>query len=174
MLGVGIQLQHTYRHLPLLIIDIFAGNSTLEVLYLSGKFSLLTTYMKNTTEPHNFDRYSLWIRDEVVSQPLLFLNQLVFGCLEAYFQFKLGVKSSDTDLMMGGLLEAEKIFFFNRSNKNYQQAAAYRVSDLIKMPAEMTKLKLKYQTTDATLANSFNLPGHICGIDTPLKTKNET
>ena len=135
------------------------------MIYLSGKFSLLSTYMKNSTEPFTFDRYSLWIREDVVSQPLLFLNQLVFGCLEAYFQFKLGVKSSDPDLMMAGLLEAEKIFFFNWSNKNYQQAAAYRVSDLIKMPTEMTKLKLKYQTTDATAANSFNLPGHTYGID---------
>ena len=124
--------------------------------------------MKNTTEPHNFGRYSLWIRDKVVSQPLLFLNQLVFGCLEAYFQFKLGVKSSGRDLMMAGLLEAEKIFFFNRSNKNYQQAAAYRVSELIKMPAEMIKLKLKFQTTDATLANSFNLPGHTSLDDEPM------
>ena len=77
------------------------------------------------------------MKNEVKSQPLLFLNQLVFGCLEAYFQFKLGVKSSDSDLIMAGLLEAEKIFFFNKSNKNYQQASSYRVSDLIKMPAKM-------------------------------------
>ena len=53
----------------------------------------------------------MWIRDEVKSQPLLFLNQLVFGCLEAYFQFKIGVKSGDTDLMMAGLIQGEKIFF---------------------------------------------------------------
>jgi hypothetical protein len=49
--------------------------------------------------------------------------------------------------------------------KNYLQAAAYRVSDLIKMPAEMTKLKLKFQTTDA---NSFNLPGHTSLDDEPM------
>ena len=67
--------------------------------------------MKNTTETHNFDIYSLWIKDEVVSQPLLFLNQLVFGCLEASFQFKLGVKRSGRDLMMAGLLEADFYFF---------------------------------------------------------------
>ena len=92
------------------------------------------------------------------SQPLLFLNQLVFGCLEAYFQFKIGVKSGDTDLMMAGLIEGEKIFFFNRSNRNYQSAAAHRIADLIKMPDQMKILRLKNQTTDATVLNSFTLP----------------
>ena len=91
------------------LLFIFSGNSTLEVVYLSGKFALLSTYMKHTNPPFNFNRYTLWMTNEVKSQPLLFLNQLVFGCLEAYFQFKLGVKSSDTDLLMAGLLEAEKI-----------------------------------------------------------------
>ena len=99
------------------------------------------------------------MKNEVKSQPLLFLNQLVFGCLEAYFQFKLGVKSSDSDLIMAGLLEAEKIFFFNKSNKNYQQASSYRVSDLIKMPAKMSYLKIKNQTTDATAHNSVSVAG---------------
>ena len=136
----------------------FTGNSTLEVLYLSGKFSLLKTYKKNTQPPYNFEKYALWIRDHVKSQPLLFLNQLVFGCLEAYFQFKMGVKSGDTDLLMAGLIEGEKIYFFNRSNRNYQNAAAYRISDLIKMPEEMKNLKLKNQTTDATVLNSYKLP----------------
>ena len=103
--------------------------------------------------------------NEVKSQHLLFLNQLVFGCLEAYFQFKLGVKCSDTDLLMGGLLEAEKIFFFNKSNKNYQKASAYRISDLIKMPSKMSHLKLKNQTTDATAANSVDFTRDHFGKD---------
>ena len=133
------------------------------MLYLSGRFSLLVTYMEHTAAPYTFEKYAVWIRDEVKSQTLLFLNQLVFGCLEAYFQFKLGVKTSDPDLLMGGLMEAEKIFFYNRSNKNYQQAAAYRVSDILKMSPEMTKLKILNQTTDATAANSVHVPGENPG-----------
>ena len=125
---------------------------------MAGKFSLLKTYIANTLPPHNFENYTMWIRDEVKSQPLLFLNQLVFGCLEAYFQFKIGVKSGDTDLMMAGLIEGEKIFFFNRSNRNYQSAAAHRIADLVKMPDKMKTLRLKNQTTDATVLNSFTLP----------------
>ena len=65
--------------------------------------------------------------------------------------------------MMSGLFEADKMFFFNKSNRNYQAAAAIRVADLIKMPKEMRNLKLKNQTTDATLFNSFNLPGYENG-----------
>ena len=135
----------------------YLGNSTLEVLYLCGKFLLFSCYMKHTTSPYSFDRYTTWMRSEVKSQTLLFLNQLVFGCLEGYFQFKLGVKCSDSDLLMAGLLEAEKIFFFNKSNKNYQQASAYRVSDLIKMPSKMSRLKIVNQTTDATAQNSVDV-----------------
>ena len=62
------------------------------------------------------------------------------------------------DLMMAGLIEGEKIFFFNRSNRNYQSAAAHRIADLIKMPDQMKILRLKNQTTDATVLNSFSLP----------------
>ena len=113
--------------------------------------------MKHTAPPYTFASYTAWMTNDVKSQPLQFLNQLVFGCLEGYFQFKLGVKTSDTDLLMGGLLEAEKIFFFNTSNKNYQQACAYRISDLIKMPSKMINIKLKNQTTDATAANSVRI-----------------
>ena len=121
--------------------------------------------MKHTGTPYTFEGYTDWMRTEVKSQHLLFLNQLVFGCLEGYFQFKLGVKTSDTDLMMGGLLEAEKIFFFSKSNKNYQQASAYRVSDLIKMPSKMSSLKLRHQTTDATVANSVTIAGEDSGTN---------
>ena len=74
---------------------------------------------------------------------------------------------------MGGLLEAEKIFFFNKANKNYQQASAYRISDLIKMPSKMTRLKLKNQTTDATAANSVDIAkGNF--DQSPLPGKNKT
>lgn len=119
--------------------------------------------MKHTDSPYNFERYTAWVTNKVNSQYLLFLNQLVFGCLEGYFQFKFGVKTSDTDLLMGGLLEAEKIFFFNKSNKNYQQACAYRVSDLVKMPPKMSSLKLKHQTTAATASNSVTIEGEDSG-----------
>ena len=67
------------------------GNTTLENLYLAGKFCLLKTYMKHCPEPHSSENYTFWIRDNVKNQYLLFLNQLVFGCLESYFIFKVTI-----------------------------------------------------------------------------------
>ena len=66
----------------------FVGNTTLEVLYLAGKFSLLKTYIKHSPAPHTAESYTLWVRDCVKNEYFMFLNQLVFGCLEAYFIFK--------------------------------------------------------------------------------------
>ena len=64
------------------------GNTTLEVLFLAGKFCLVKTYMKHSPNPHTAENYSNWIRNNVKNQYLLFLNQLIFGCLESYFVFK--------------------------------------------------------------------------------------
>ena len=55
-------------------------------------------------------------------------------------------------------MEIEKIFFFKKTNRSYQAAAAYRSSDLITMSPEMKKLRLENQVTEATVYNSFNLP----------------
>ena len=87
------------------------------------------------------------------------LNQLIMGTLESYFQFKEGVKSGDDEMLMGGLMEIEKIFFFKKSNRNYQQSAAYRAGDIIKMPKEMIEKRIRYQTTSATAFNSITIPG---------------
>ena len=62
-------------------------------------------------------------------------------------------------------MEIEKIFFFKKTNRSYQTAAAYRASDLITMSPEMKKLRLENQVTEATVYNSFNLP------DTPVGKK---
>ena len=72
---------------------------------------------------------------------------------------KAGVRSGDGDLMITGVLEMEKIFFFKTTNRNYQLAAFYRASDLLLMSKEMKSCYLAYHTTNATVLNSFNLPG---------------
>ena len=87
------------------------------------------------------------------------LNQLIMGTLDSYFQFKDGVQSGDDEMLMGGLMEIEKIFFFKKSNRNYQQSAAYRAGDIIKMPKEMIEKRIRYQTTSATAFNSVKIPG---------------
>ena len=115
--------------------------------------------MKCCNPPYNPETYTTWITSSVKNQYLLFLNQLVFGCLESYFGMKAGVRSGDGDLMITGVLEMEKIFFFKTTNRNYQLAAFYRASDLLLMSKEMKSYYLAYHTTNATVLNSFNLPG---------------
>ena len=57
-------------------------------------------------------------------EPIPSLRQLmVFGCLETYFVMKAAVRSGDADLMIKGVLEMEKIFFFKTTIRNYQLAA---------------------------------------------------
>lgn len=136
--------------------DHHKGNFDLEIIYLGGKFLLIKTFMEQTPPPYSADKYFKWIT-EVKNQYILFLNQLVMGVLESYFQLKEGIKSGDDDMLMAGLMELEKIFFFKKSNRNYQQCAAYRAGDLIKMPEEMRKRRIAYQTTDATAYNSVHI-----------------
>ena len=135
------------------------GNFVLEVLYMAGKFTLMSAYMKHDVPPHTAAGYFEWIGNKVKNQYVLMLNQIIMGTLESYFQFKEGVKSGDDDMLMGGLLEIEKIFFFKKSNRNYQLSAAYRAGDIIKMPKEMMEKRTKYQTTAATALNSVKIPG---------------
>ena len=71
---------------------------------------------------------------------------------------KAGIRSGDADMMIAGLMELEKVFFFKTTNRNYQLAAFYRVSDLMLMSDEMKKYYLKYHTTNATVLNSYKLP----------------
>ena len=130
------------------------------MVYLGGKFSLLSAYMSDSDEPHSAAGYNYWVTTVVKTQYILVLNQLVFGTLEAYFQMKEGVKSGDTEVLMAGMIELEKIFFIKKSLRNYQQSAAYRGQDLVKMPPEMLQRRLKYQTTSATAYNSVNIPGN--------------
>jgi len=134
------------------------GNSTLEVLYIAGKFCLVKTFLKASPEPHTAETYTKWVQEKVKNEYFHFLNQLIFGCLESYFTFKEGVRYNDVDMLMSGLLELEKIFFLKKSNRNYQAAAAYRASDMITMDQEMQKIHLGHQVTRATVYNSFNLP----------------
>ena len=129
------------------------------MVYLGGKFALLSAYMSDSEEPHSAAGYNYWVTNVVKNQYILVLNQLVFGTLEAYFQMKEGVKSGDTEVLMAGMIELEKIFFIKKSLRNYQQSAAYRGQDLVKMPPEMLQRRLKYQTTSATAYNSVNIPG---------------
>ena len=145
--------------LHVLQIPLFTGNSCLEVIYFAGKFFLLKTFIKHCCPPYTPETYTLWITSAVHNQYLLYLNQLVFGCLESYFVMKAGVRSGDTDLMMAGVLEMEKIFFFKSTNRNYQLAAFYRASDLLLMSKEMKTYYLQYHTTKATVLKSFNIPG---------------
>ena len=161
------------RKTPKAIQNFFAGtdhhkgNLVLEVCYLAGKFVLVKTYMKSTEPPHSSDGYFTWIATSVKNQYILMLNQLTFGALESYFQMKEGVRSGDTDMLMGGLIEAEKMFFFKKSNRNYQQCAAYRAGDLVKMPPEMRRRRLQNQASSATAYNSVE----ITGEDTVPKSK---
>ena len=139
--------------------DHHKGNFVLETIYLAGKFVLMKTYMDHNQEPYSATGYFDWICDRVRNQYIQMLNQLIMGTLESYFQFKVGVKSGDVEMMMGGLLEIEKIFFFKKSNRNYQQSSSYRAGDLIKMPSEMSEKRIKFQTTAATAYNSVKIPG---------------
>ena len=115
--------------------------------------------MSDNEEPYSAAGYIYWVTNLVKNQYILVLNQLVFGTLEAYFQTKEGVKSGDTDILMGGMIELEKLFFIKKSLRNYQQSAAYRGQDLVKMSPEMLERRMKYQTTSATAYNSVNIPG---------------
>ena len=142
-----------------LLFLLYSGNSNLEVMYFAGKFFLLKTFMKNSCPPHTPEAYTDWILSCVKNQYILFLNQLVFGCLESYFVMKAGIRRGDSDMMIAGVIELEKIFFFKSSNRNYQLSAFYRASDLLLMSDEMKKYYLQYHTTGATVLNSFNLPG---------------
>ena len=73
---------------------------------------------------------------------------------------KEGVKSGDGDMLMAGMLEIEKLFFIKKSLRNYQQGAAYRGQDMVKMPKEMLNRRLRFQTTEATAYNSTKIPGN--------------
>lgn len=73
---------------------------------------------------------------------------------------KSGVKSGDTDILMGGMIELEKLFFIKKSLRNYQQSAMYRAGDLVKMSEDMINRRLKYQTTSATAFNPLNNKGN--------------
>ena len=139
--------------------DHHKGNYDLEVCYLGGKFLLLRAYMQHNQPPFSSKNYFSWIANCVHNQYILFLNQLVMGVLESYFQLKEGVKTGDDDMLMGGLLEVEKIFFFKKTNRNYQQSAAYRAGDLIKMPDDMIRRRTAYQATAATAYNSVQIKG---------------
>ena len=121
---------------------------------------LLSTYMSDCDEPHSPAGYNHWVANVVKNQYIFVLNQLVFGTLEAYFQMKEGVKSGDTEVLMAGMIELEKLFFIKKSLRNYQQSAAYRGQDLVKMPPDMLERRLKYQTTSATAFNSVDIPGN--------------
>ena len=57
-------------------------------MYLAGKFCLMKTYMKHSPAPHTAEGYTVWIIENGKNEYILFLNQLVFGCLESYFIFK--------------------------------------------------------------------------------------
>ena len=116
--------------------------------------------MSDCDEPHSPAGYNYWVANVVKNQYILVLNQLVFGTLEAYFQMNEGVKSGDTEVLMAGMVELEKLFFIKKSLRNYQQSAAYRGQDLLKMPPEMLERRLKYQTTSATAFNSVDIPGN--------------
>ena len=72
------------------------GNLVLECVYLAGKFGLTKTYMRSSDPPFSAEGYFKWISNSVSNQYVLMLNQLVFGTLESYFQFKEGVRSGDT------------------------------------------------------------------------------
>ena len=67
---------------------LFLGNTTLEVLYLAGKFCLVKTFINTCPVPHTAEAYTGWIKKSVKNEFFLFLNQLIFGCLESYFIFK--------------------------------------------------------------------------------------
>ena len=54
---------------------------------------------------------------------------------------KSGVKSGDTDILMGGMIELEKLFFIKKSE-------------------DMINRRLKYQTTSATAFNPLNNKGN--------------
>ena len=73
---------------------------------------------------------------------------------------KSGVKSGDTDILMGGMIELEKLFFIKKSLRNDQQSAMYRAGDLVKMSEDMINRRLKYQTTSATAFNPLNNKGN--------------
>ena len=90
------------------------------MVYLGGKFSLLSAYMSDSDEPHSAAGYNYWVTTVVKTQYILVLNQLVFGTLEAYFQMKEGVKSGDTEVLMAGMIELEKIFFIREGFKKKQ------------------------------------------------------
>ena len=131
-------------------------NLDLEVVYLAGKFTLLSTYMKHSSPPYSPMGYSNWVVNIVRNQYIMVLNQLVFGTLESYFQMKAGVKSGDTEVMMAGMVELEKLFFIKKSLRNYQQSAMYRAGDLVRMPADMLSRRLRYQTNPATAFQSLD------------------
>ena len=146
--------------LSILLICLFiSGNVSLELIFFAGQFFLMKTFMKHCSPPYTPESYTDWITTSVQNQYILFMNQLVFGCLESYFVMKAGVRSGDADLMIAGVLEMEKIFFFKTTNRNYQLAAFYRASDLLLMSQEMKAYYLQYHTTSATVLNSFNIPG---------------
>ena len=44
--------------------------------------------MKYNPAPYTSEAYTEWIRERVQNSYILFLNQLVFGCLQSYFIFK--------------------------------------------------------------------------------------
>ena len=110
--------------------------------------------MKHSSPPYSPMGYSNWVVNIVRNQYIMVLNQLVFGTLESYFQMKAGVKSGDTEVMMAGMVELEKLFFIKKSLRNYQQSAMYRAGDLVRMPADMLSRRLRYQTTSATAFQS--------------------
>ena len=112
--------------------------------------------MKHGSPPYSPMGYSNWVVNIVRNQYILVLNQLVFGTLESYFQMKAGVKSGDTEVMMAGMVELEKLFFIKKSLRNYQQSAMYRAGDLVRMPADMISRRLRYQTTSATAFQSLD------------------
>lgn len=115
--------------------------------------------MSDNSPPYSAAGYNLWVVNIVKNQYVKILNQLIFGTLESYFQLKEGVKSGDNNMLMGGMFELEKLFFIKKSLRNYQQSATYRGQDLVEMPEEMLRRRLKYQTTSATAYNSTNIPG---------------
>ena len=121
---------------------------------------LISEYIDDTTEPYTVSGYNCWIVNLVKNQYIKLLNQIVFGTLESYFQMKEGVKSGDGDMLMAGMLEIEKLFFIKKSLRNYQQGAAYRGQDMVKMPKEMLNRRLRFQTTEATAYNSTKIPGN--------------
>ena len=70
--------------------------------------------MRDSIPPYSALGYNMWIVNVVKNQYIKLLNQIVFGTLESYFQMKEGVKSGDVDVLMGGMLELEKLFFYQK------------------------------------------------------------